>query len=131
MFCLSSVNALSLLPQHHLNSTQQKWCTARVGPVEMIRIRVPRVGMISFVLPIPFSHAHCFTDWYHKESNGPRKSEERWTEGSWSARCEGFVEQPSGSTKEGRKRIIITVKHSSPCSFPGSKGAHPRPRKGP
>lgn len=131
MFDLSDVNALSLFPQHHFSSTEKKCCMATDGAVEMMRISVPRVGIISFILPVPFSHAHCSAGQYHQEHNGPRKSEERWTEGSWSTKGEGFVEQPSASTNGGRKRIIITVKHSSPCSFPGSKGVHPRPRRGP
>lgn len=46
MFYLSSVNALSLFLQHHFSSTEKKWCMARDGAVEMMRINVPRVGMI-------------------------------------------------------------------------------------
>lgn len=33
--------------------------------------------------------------------------------------------------KKGREKKIITVKHSNPCSFPGSKDDHPRSRRGP
>lgn len=46
MFYLSSANALSLFPQHHCSSTQKRWCMARDGAAEMMRISVPRVGMI-------------------------------------------------------------------------------------